>query len=176
MRSALTAPVSALVLSGIVLVGCGWKDSRINPTNWFGGSTEIATDVVDEGPVNPLIPTNTRSKIFSRPEAEDKSVPIQSVTELRVEPAGSGAIVYAKGLATRQGAFGAELRPEPVSEDAPSALVLTFRVNYPQGNTPAGAANTREVVAAYHMSPDDLKEISLVRVVGAENARETRRK
>lgn len=171
---------TALLISALTVSACGgWGNSRLNPSNWFGGSTEIAQPVVDDNAaVNPLMPANAdRTSIFSRPDAEDRSVPIHSVTTLRVDPTASGAIVLAQGLAVRQGAFGAVLRPEPVAADGDdSELTLSFRVIYPVEATPTGNDRTRTVNAAYTLSADRLETVRVIRVVGAENARETRRK
>lgn len=172
-------PIAALLITTLGLSGCGWSDSRLNPTNWFGTSTEISEPAVDTNEeINPLMPASAgRSGIFSRPEDEDTSVPIQSVTELRVEPAASGAIVYASGLAARQGAFEAELRKEPVPEDGdPSVLTLTFRVAYPETATATGSEKSRTVHAAYNLSVDTVREVQVIRVVAQDNARETRRR
>ena len=47
--------IGALMISTLVLSSCGgWRDSRVNPTNWFGTSRET-TNTLDEN-LNPLIP------------------------------------------------------------------------------------------------------------------------
>ncbi|MFC3118375.1 hypothetical protein ACFOHS_09550 [Jhaorihella thermophila] len=80
-----------------------------------------------------------RSGLLSRPEAEDLSVPIARITELRVEPTTTGAIIYAKGVATRQGPYATSLRPVSTPEQiADGLLVLSFRVTYPAQPTPSG--------------------------------------
>lgn len=171
---------TVLLVSGLLVSACGWSNSRLNPSNWFDKSTEIDPVVVDDNAsVNPLMAGQTERKglgIFDRPEAEDRSVLIQNVTELRIDPAASGAIVYAVGLAQRQGAFDAELIPEPRDDDNLSTLTLNFKVTYPKTNTTIGNEATRTVNVAYNLSVDDLAEISTIRVVAAENARESRRR
>ncbi len=175
MRKSLTV----VLVTGLLVSACGWSGSRLNPTNWFGDSTEIGEPVVDDvAAVNPLLPQQTnRTRLFRRPEAEDLSVPIQTITELRVEPAASGAIVYTVGLAARQGAYAAALIPDPRDGDQESGtLTLTFRVTYPQTQTAIGSDATRTVHAAYNLSVDAVNEVRTIRVVGAENAREARRR
>ena len=97
-----------LVVASLVLASCGWRDSRVNPRNWFGRSKEVAAAPAPEQ-VNPLIPKSRG--VFSKPIRPDTSVPVARVTELRVEQTNSGAIIYASGIAARQGAYGARLLP-----------------------------------------------------------------
>lgn len=168
--------LAAVIVTGLVVSGCGFGQSRLNPVNWFGKSTEIDQPVVDEGTVNPLMPEErNRNGLLSGPEAVDNSVLIQSVSDLRIEPTSSGAIVYAQGRSARQGAYSATLRPRP-SESGNGVLTLEFRVLYPNEPTSAGTEVTRTVHAAQTLSVDELAALSKIRVVAAQNARETRRK
>lgn len=168
-----------VAITGLVVSGCGWSGSSLNPSNWFGGSTEVNPEPVDAaGAANPLMPEErTGSRLFGRPEEEDRSVPIQKVTELRVEPTPSGAIIYAVGVAQRQGAFSAALIADvPEGEASTDTLTLIFQVVYPESATAIGSEATRTVHAARHLSVDEVNAIRTIRVVGAENARETRRR
>jgi hypothetical protein len=168
-------PLTVVMVTGLIVSGCGFGQSRLNPVNWFGKSTEIGQPVVDAGTVNPLLPEQrTRNGLFSRPDAADTSVLIQSVSGLKIEPTSSGAIIYASGIAARQGAFAAELRPK--LENAPGELNLDFRVVYPASQTASGSEQTRTVNAAYKVSSQELAALKLIRVNGATNGRETRRK
>lgn len=175
MRKTLTV----VLITGLLVSACGWSDSSLNPTNWFGGSTEIGEPIVDDvEAVNPLIPEQKSGDgLLARPDAGDFSVPIKTVTELRVEPAASGAIVYAVGLADRQGAYSAVLVPDPSDGNQDTGtLTLTFRVTYPENQTAVGSEATRTIHAAHNLSVDTVNEIQTIRVVGAENARESRRR
>ncbi|MEC7259247.1 MAG: hypothetical protein VXW58_15670, partial [Pseudomonadota bacterium] len=137
-RSILVFLVATLALSS-----CGWRDSRINPRNWFGNSREVrATETVAE-PTNPLIPR--RSSILDRAPQDDLSVPIATVTEMRIEPTNSGAILYASGVAQRQGAFQARLVPANAEliPDEDGVLSFSLRVVYPQGATRVGSEHSR---------------------------------
>lgn len=167
--------LSVLLAASLVLAGCGgWSDSRINPRNWFGPA-EPAVVVAGAAETNPLIPT--RVSIFARPAAEDVSLPIARVSELRIEPTATGAIVYAKGIAGRQGPYQTELRPVSTLEEAEDGiLVLSFRVVYPPYQTPAGNELSRTVNEAHTLSRADLRTIRVVRVTGRDNALETRRR
>ncbi|MFT6459329.1 MAG: hypothetical protein ACJARR_003231 [Pseudophaeobacter arcticus] len=167
----------ALILAGtLILAGCGgWRESRINPGNWFGKSRSAPVTVAAEGePTNPLLAEEGRKSIFARPDKEDLSVPVAKISELRVEPTPNGAIIYASGIASRQGAHKVELRP--VADAADNTLEYTLHVLYPVDPTPAGSEHSRTIQAAVTVSEQSLRGIRTIRVSGAENARETRRR
>ena len=174
-------PLILLLVSGMVLGGCAsWRDSRVNPGNWFGGgrttTTVAAPDQAAETGVNPLIPQR-RTGLTLRPEAVDTTVPIANVTELRIERTPSGAIIYATGVASRQGAYGAELRPDsPDLTPENGVLSFTFRVSYPRDPTPVGSERTRTVIDAISLSRQELDGVRTIRVSGAGNALESRRR
>ena len=107
----------------------------------------------------------------------DRSVPIAVVSELRIDPTNTGAIIFASGVATRQGAFGAELRPDPSEQNAKNGvLAYTFRVIYPEEPTPQGPERSRTVSDAVNVTAQELEGIRLIRVSGQQNAREARRR
>lgn len=169
--------IAVLLASGLMLTGCsGWQASRVNPSNWFGGSqaTETAVDANAE-PVNALLPESSGAGIFSRPDAstEDQSVAVASVTELKVEKTPSGAIIYATGLASRQGAYGVWLRLNPDADS--NTLDYSFRALYPEYQTPVGSETSRTLRVAVSLTHQDLAGVKLVRVSSDSNARETRR-
>ncbi|MEY8843247.1 hypothetical protein AB9K41_29795 [Cribrihabitans sp. XS_ASV171] len=171
MRIAFTG----LLVAALGLSACGgWRDSRVNPSNWFGGSREVPVDTVPAAETNPLIPQRSGTGLLSRPEREDRSQPIMTVTELEVEPTPSGAIIRATGVGLRQGGFDAQLRPDPTA--AEGVLAYTFRVIYPEDPTPQGTEASRTIRAAVTLSRQQLAGITTIRVSGAQNARETRRR
>lgn len=152
----------------------GWRDSRANPRNWFGGSEEVALNGASAEEVNPLLPTRDSEGLFAKREAVDESVLVASVSGLRVERTTTGAIIYAEGLAAREGAHNVRLRAVPGTDD--SVLTFQFRADYPGFNTPAGTELTRTVRAAASLSDGDLEGVRVIRVEGAQNAQETRRR
>lgn len=170
-------PLIVLLAIGILLAGCGgWGDSRVNPRNWFGKSRTVQAQVpVGTDAANPLIPG--RSAFARRPDTTDNRVAIASLGELRVERTTTGAIVHVTGIATRQGAFNAALRPDPVDEDNPAdVLSYTFVVAYPRDPTVVGTERTRTIHAAYSLSIQDLRGIRLIRIQSQQNTMETRRR
>ncbi|MGI9370243.1 MAG: hypothetical protein ACR2O2_15535 [Ruegeria sp.] len=170
--------LSVLLFSALTLSACNsWSDSRANPTNWFGSSTPAPVETtVDDA--NALVPDKGDGiGLFKRPEAADTTVPIAIIDELRIDPIASGAIVYATGTASRQGAYNAQLRLVESEENAKNGVMeFTFRVNYPDYGTPQGTVQSRMVSDAINVSTQDLQGIRLIRVVGQQNALESRRR
>ncbi|AVO36575.1 hypothetical protein [Pukyongiella litopenaei] len=169
-------PLTFLLVASTLLSGCGgWRDSGWNPSNWFGRGRSVSVDAPPEA-VNPLIPEGRRG-IFQRPEKEDRSELIAAVRELRIERDPNGAIVYATGLASRNGAYAARLRLE--TEDLPpedGVITFTFRVTYPSDPTPTGTERTRTIVEAHSLSTQELQGVKAIRVIAAQNALESRRR
>lgn len=166
--------LGALLVGTLVLSSCGgWRDSRINPTNWFGKSRE--TEVVVEN-ANPLIPQQ-EDKVNLLGKKDDENAapefPIAVIKDLSIARTATGAIITATGEASRNGAYDATLVPAEVQQ--PGVLEFSFRVSYPAKATLAGTSATRTIVAAVSLSNQDLAGIRTVRVVGKENARESRR-
>ncbi|MFT7595670.1 MAG: hypothetical protein ACI8R4_003000 [Paracoccaceae bacterium] len=165
-----------ILMAGLLVAGCGgWGDSRANPRNWFGKSSPAATTLTNTGETNALIPK--KSSVNKRPDAEDRSEAIGTITELRVEPTPIGAIIYVSGVASRQGAFDTELRLDPIGEGADtSVLSYTFYVVYPDYQTAVSTERSRTVIDALSLTHQELQGVRLIRVSGAQNALETRRR
>ena len=131
--------------------------------------------MANAGEVNPLIPDSEDEGLFSSSSdsEEDFSIPVASVTELRIEKTPTGAIIYATGLASRQGAFDVRLDLNEDSEE--NTLEYSFRAVYPEYATPAGTDFSRTLRVAQSLTHQDLAGVNLVRVSSESNARETRR-
>lgn len=170
--------VSVLLVALSTLSACSsWRDSRANPSNWFGKSTPAPVET-SASDADALVPKQSSGRgLFARPEPEDTSVPITTITELRIEPNASGAIVVAQGTAFRQGAYDAKLTFVESEENRKNGVMeFVFRVNYPTYATAQGPERTREVTDAVNVSRQDLEGIRLIRVVGQQNALESRRR
>ncbi|MFW8592894.1 hypothetical protein [Cribrihabitans neustonicus] len=165
-------PIALTLAAALVASGCGFRDSRVNPANWFGGSQPAPQ--LQDAAGNPLIPVEReRSGLFSRPDPEDNSQLVAEITGLSVERTPSGAIVQATGLASRQGAHDVELRRV---EGAPEGvLAYEFRAVMPEWQTRVGPPATRTLRAARTVSAETLAGIGTIRVTAAANARESRR-
>jgi len=165
-----------IVMASLLVAGCGdWGDSRANPRNWFGKSSPPATTLTNTGETNALIPK--KSAISKRADPVDRSEPIGAITELRVERTPIGAIIYASGVATRQGAFDAEIRLNPTGDGADKGVLsYTFYVVYPDYQTAISTDHSRTVIVARSLTHQELQGVRLIRVSAAQNALETRRR
>ncbi len=162
-------PFLALTLATLVLTGC---NSRLNPVNWFGDSSETAVSDT----FNPLVPEE-REGFFGSRDDSYPGVPIDTVTEVTIERTRSGAIVLAKGVAARQGPYQVQLTPANIDDEpVEGVLSYSFDIIYPNFNTAVGSEATRRVTAARSISNDTLEQTRTIRVNGARNAREIRRR
>jgi len=171
-------PIMVLLATSLALASCSsWRSSRVNPGNWFGKSRTSEVRTLEEGDTtNPLIPKK-QANILAKAEQGDTSVAIANITELRVERTSTGATIVATGVATRQGAHSTSLRLEEDEEDSrPDVLTYSFRIYYPDYPTPVGHERTRTIREARSLSNKDLQGIRLIRVKGAQNVREARRR
>lgn len=146
--------IAILVLS-TGLAGCGgFRDSRLNPFNWFRPAETVVV-----------------GDLYIRPE--DPRALVAQVTDLKVEPYPGGAILRATGLPPSQGFWEAELVEQPLDEDG--RLVYEFRVFPPQDPQPAGTPRSREIVVAVALSERKLAGVTALVVQGAGNALSSRR-
>lgn len=170
-RAIAAKPIFTLLLATLVLAGC---NSRLNPLNWFGNSREVA--LTEETAVNPLVPQE-RDGVFSRPDFVYPGVPIDTVTEISIERTRSGAIILARGVAARQGPYEVQLTPANIDDEpVDGVLSYSFDIVYPDFNTAVGPEATRRVTAAQSISNETLEQTRTIRVTGARNAQEIRRR
>lgn len=168
MRKSILTALAATML----LTSCGsMRDSFLNPGNWFGRSR---AEAVDAGPVNPLIPKRAGG-IFRRPEAAYAGVLVDTIAELRIERVPDGAIVQVKGIASTQGWHNARLI-EDKDDGSDTTLTYTLQAERSPHRELIGPPQGREIVAAKAVTENDLRDIRVIRVKGAKNARSTRRR
>ncbi|MCF2872686.1 hypothetical protein L0664_16570 [Octadecabacter sp. G9-8] len=156
LRTTLLSTAVLLTLSGCARI----SESRLNPFNWFGNSTEVAQS--DPAERRPLVPASRTTQIV------DTRPMVQSITALSVDRTPSGAIVRATGTAPTQGYFNAELVETGTSN---GVLVLEFRAQAPTGFQAQGTPRSREINAGYVIDAATLADIRTVRVQAATNAR-----
>ncbi len=165
--------VSALLVSTLVLTGCG---TNLNPLNWFGGGTSEPRAPVAEND-NPLIPE--RTGLFSSRRdrlAVYNGTAVETVTDLTVERVPGGAIIRATGVAAVQGIY--DVRLTPANEDeVPEDGILTYRLEALRSadGARAGTPASREVTAARKVTDRQLAGVSRIRVEGVTNAQVSRR-
>lgn len=191
--------VVVVILSSLLVSACGGglRESRLNPANWFGRSTSTETEPgtvrtadgrVQE--VNPLIGERAQSKlvaanrktvsgsgsIFDRNKEEIyRGTLVDQVTDLKIEPTATGAIVRAIGVTSRQGAF--DVRLIPLNQGDPVDGVLTYEFLAMQPiNTAQGPLHTRQIEAARPLTKPDLEKIRTIRVIAKRNTRSSQRR
>ena len=161
-------PILVLTLAAFVLAGC---NARWNPFNRSSGEQQVD---LETGEINPLVPGD-RDSIFATPEVVYAGIPIDQITDLRIDRTRTGAIVVVEGLAARQGPFEVRLVPENVDElPVDGVLTYTFAIVYPVFATPVGSEATRRVTAARSISNKLLEQTRVIRLVAERNTRETR--
>ena len=179
-RPATRATVLALLAAATALSACsGWSDARVNPSNWFGRSraAEVSPAKFTTN-TSPLLPDNKSAREFlAGNQVAVDGVPIDQIVSMEIERTVAGAIIRVEGLASRQGAYDARLIPDTYDEE-PVDGVLSYRfvVKYPNEATGFGDQATRTVSVARTVTQQHLSAASVIRVTGAQNARESRRR
>lgn len=172
--------LSVLVISSVVLAGCG--QSRLNPLNWFGGATSVAT--VDEAKRaenkratrNPLIPETNR--LTSRDEPY-RGVLVANIKSLKIERTVGGALIHVTGVGAEQGSH--EVRLEALNDGEPVDGVLVYELNAvphylgPDRTPKIGSERTRLINAASFVSDQTLASVRSIEVRGANNTLVSRR-
>lgn len=149
----MRAPLLAMITATLVLGACS---TRLNPFNWFGGSTETV-----------------QTGIAAPEKAEDPRPLVDQVIFMAVEPMQGGAIVRATGLPPTQGYWSAELVPRDLDENG--VLVYDFRIIGPLTQADVSTQASREVQVAAFLTTFRLQEIRQITVQAAQNARSSRR-
>ncbi len=151
-------PLIPLLAVLMVLGACGTvRESRLNPFNWFGRSTEAAAVAPSE------VGTTADTRAL-----------VASVTALTVEATPGGAIIRAIGIPPTQGFWDGALVRE--ASDRDDELRYRFVLAPPPVPRPAGTHLSREVTVATYASDIRLDGIRRITVVGAGNARTTTRR
>lgn len=186
-----------LLIATLTLSACGgWRDSNVNPRNWFGGSpqpsaqpTGVPVNPSDRQTGNPLIDDDdSATTVFGNttPVARSgglfrrqRTVPytgalVDQITSMNLEEIPTGVIVRVTGEPIREGAFGVRLLQ--VNRDGPVNGVLEFTLNaYQPEDFGRGTENTRRIEAAAFVSNNELEEVREIRVRAARNASTVRR-
>lgn len=146
-------------IAAVALTACGAGQSRLNPVNWFRSSPEAETVAAEE--VNVVI--------------DDRPL-VEQITALTIERTPGGAIIRATGLPATQGWYAPELVNEDIDgEPVDGILLYSFRAVPPEGPQASSTVQSRELIAAVHVSDIVLARTREIRVTGATNARSARR-
>jgi hypothetical protein len=158
-----SVPLAVSLALAVALSGCGWKQSRINPWNWFKHE-EVQTLAPKEG--------------YPDVKADPRAL-IAQVTRLEVKPTQGGAIVSAAGLPPTQGWWGAKLLADNDGKPVEGVVTYRFVVAWPTPGSAdsqrVGPPESREVTAAAFLNNVRLAEVKKIVVVGAGNQRSVSR-
>lgn len=163
MGECMKKPLLAALMLTVALGACGFRQSKLNPFNWFGNSQQQAVPAqYDPATGQKIVPQATPGMVAQ-------------VTDLVVERRPGGALVRATGLPPTQGWWNAGLKAE--NDGVPVKGVLTFRfvIAPPPGATPVSTPQSREVTVAIYLSDAQLAGVTQITVTGTENARSSRR-
>jgi len=153
----MTRPILALIALSLVLAGCsGIRNSRMNPLNWFGTSTEESR----LGPIT--LETDNRALV-------------PSVTSMSIERTSSGALVRAEAQMATQGWWDAALVAENNGRPVNGVLTYRFVAAAPRSPVQTTTGRPQTLVVAAPVSEYLLEEITSITVLGATNSRSARR-
>jgi hypothetical protein len=163
----MKSPLVAVLTLSLVLAGCsGFRDSRINPFNWFGKSRQAEAIT--------LVPVGGYGT-----SASDRRVLVDQVTRLEIRRTPEGAIISAAGLPPTQGWWDAELVAENHGLPVGGTITYRFLVGEPVPGTAVATrvltAESREVTAGAFLSNIALQDVRRIVVTGAGNSRSVNR-
>lgn len=155
----MRVPVAGMLIAALTLGGCeAASESRLNPVNWFGGSTAG---------------TGVETRVATAPQ--DPRPLVDEVTALEIARRPGGAIVQATGLPPTQGYWNSDLVAENRGEPVDGVLTYRFVVSPPTSAQPVGTPQSREVTAAVHLSDIRLAGVREIVVLGSRSSRTSRR-
>ena len=150
----MKTPIATIMLSAVLLTGCATK---FNPLNWFKRSTNETVQQV------------------APDQVLDNRGLVDQVTSLQIEKTYGGAIIHVVGLPPSQGYWDAELVAQNDEKPVNGVLTYNFRIDQPYEFKRASTPVSREVVVGHFVSNIKLKNVTSIRVLGAQNARTSRR-
>lgn len=155
----MTRPLIAALILAMTVSGCGRvRESRINPFNWFGGSTAESIEAAPQ-----------------QVKPSDPRALITQIAAMRVDRTPGGAIIHAIGVPPHQGYWETDLVRADVQAE-PGVLVFDFRAWQPISRTATGTPFSREVTATRFLSDQDLQGVSRIVVRGTQNQHITNRR
>lgn len=143
----------------MILAGCGIRESRLNPFNWFGGGAEEAETL----------------EPFQIVEVSDPRPLVPQITSLTIDRTPGGAIVRVTGLPPTQGWYDVSLVRETDGEPVEGVLSYSLRAFPPDTPTRVSTTQSRELTAARFISEITLAQVSVIQVTGSQNSRAARR-
>jgi len=152
----MTRLIAALTLFALLASCGGYRDSKLNPRNWFGRDREqrIAAQTA---------------------EVVDPRGLVAEIVALKVDRLPDGAIVSVVGRTETQGYWSAELVPLNNEKPDKSTLIYEFRLLPPPTTEPVGQPRTREVIVGHFVSTQKLEGVRNIEVIARSNRRSVRR-
>lgn len=150
----MKTPIATLLVSALLITGCATK---MNPFNWFKRSKNETLQQIAPGQV-----------------LEERGL-VSQVISLQIEHTNGGAIIHAVGLPPSQGYWDAELIADNEEKPVNGVLTYKFRIDQPYEFKRASTPVSREVVVGHFVSNIKLQGVKTIRVLGAQNARSSRR-
>ncbi len=165
----------ALSICGI-LAGCGGSGS-LGGGSSSGGSTGSASSGGSSAGSFGLFKRQKAEKLTPPQKAAvDHGDFIPLVADVWVEQVKSGAIIRAKGAASRQGYYDVKLRaPGGLKPDENGVLTLEFRAKQPEFWTTASTERAREIVVGRYISRQKLALTRKIVVLAGQNQVTVRR-
>ncbi|WP_339106999.1 hypothetical protein [Thioclava sp. GXIMD4216] len=161
-------PFLASLAIVLALSACGSiRESRMNPWNWFGSSTEKTST-----------PSLAPKGGYAAALADNRSV-IAQITSLEIRKTSAGAIVEVTGLPPTQGWWDVALIAENDGRPVNGEIHYTM-VGYPPSAESAeahraGTVGSRQITAAAYIDNFKLADVRRVTVTGASNSRSASR-
>jgi hypothetical protein len=148
----------------LAIAGCARvTSSNLNPFNWFGSSTVVATTPEARDPQQPLVPPGA----LAPPPDTRELVP--DITGLVIEPTADGAIIRASGVVPTQGYYNAQLVLQSFEN---GVLTYEMRAEEPAGGgVSVGSVASRTLNVATSVAGTTLDAVRTVRVVGDATTR-----
>ena len=149
--------LTLLAVLSIVLVTSACA-SRFNPLNWFGRdrSEAVTVETAPGGIIDP------------RPL-------VSQITELHVDRAPGGVIIYTVGIPPTQGYWEPALLIENNGFPVEGVLGFQLRASGPLSSWPQGTERSRQITAGLYLTDQQLAGVRTISVRGAQNLRTVRR-
>ncbi|MBV1864305.1 MAG: hypothetical protein KUG74_07685 [Rhodobacteraceae bacterium] len=166
----------ALTICGMV-AGCGGGSGSLG-----GGSGSLSGSSGSGGSANSSAGGSSAGSfgLFKRQKSEPLNVTQQAaikhgdmipiVADVWIEQVKGGAIVRAKGKASRQGYYDVKLlAPGGLKPDEKGVITLEFRAKQPEFWTAASTERAREIIVGRFISQQKLAQTQTIQVLAAQN-------
>lgn len=159
------------VSASLILSGCsGFRESRANPSNWFGGGPAAPAQTDEAASANPLIPERRSIFLRTRVETYDGTL-VGEITDIAVEPTAHGAIVRVTGVTDMPGAFDIRLINETDDKPVDGVLRYSLKALQPPQRTGTGSdLRARTVQAGAFVPARAFEQTTQIEVLGARNS------